>query len=129
MVECPARKLSFSVVSNEKYQIYRFDKKCQIHYVSLQSEEGQAILERLKLDKTDFDSFVFVQGDDYWKKSTAALKLLQFFPFYMKVFYLGYIIPRFIRDYCYDFIASRRKSFAGASCRIGDEQFQKQIIS
>ncbi|HMF71252.1 MAG TPA: DCC1-like thiol-disulfide oxidoreductase family protein, partial [Flavitalea sp.] len=55
----------------------RRDPKGKFKFASLQSESGQTLLEKFGLPKDEFRTFVFVKGDRYFLRSTAALHVLK----------------------------------------------------
>ena len=113
------------------YRIYKLDREKRIFFASLQSEFGQSLLKKHQLPADYIDSIVFVDEEKSWLKSTAGLKLLPYLSRWLLPCYLFYILPAFIRDYFYDLIARNRHRIVKQddSCRIGDHQFKKQIIS
>ena len=67
--------------------IIKRDKKEKFKFASLQSESGQAVLKQFGLPTNDFDSFVFITGDNYFLKSSAVLHVLKELGGIWKVFY------------------------------------------
>ena len=119
-----------ALCSRSVYRIYKLDKNHLIYFASLQSDTGQKLLKKCGLAHDYTDSIVFIDKDKHWIKSTAALKMLPYFKWYMAIFNLFYIIPRSLRDMVYDWIADNRHSLVKEqSCRLGDEAFRKQILS
>jgi predicted DCC family thiol-disulfide oxidoreductase YuxK len=67
----------------------------------------------------EMNTMYFLHKEKLYSKSTAALRinLLLRFP-YPIFFYLGMIIPRFLRDWLYDQIAKRRHTIKNGFCAL-----------
>jgi predicted DCC family thiol-disulfide oxidoreductase YuxK len=88
--------------------IHKQDHKKRFQFYSLTGPEGRQHLDTLDLKKKDLDSVVLISGNQYYTKSTAALKTLYALKNGWSVFYLFMLVPRFLRDAVYDFIAANR---------------------
>src|SRR5688500_12024990 len=51
------------------------DPRGRLKFASLQSESGQELLRRFALPTSDFDTMVLVEGDRYFTRSTAGLRV------------------------------------------------------
>lgn len=100
--------------------IIRRDPKHYFKFASLQSEIGQQLLKRADIDTSQIDSLILVTRDAYFIKSTAALKIALKLRFPWSLSYALIIIPAFLRNIGYDFIAKNRYRFFGKkeTCRI-----------
>ena len=107
------------------------DKQNAFVFAALQSKEGQDILKNFEMSDEYIDSIVLVKNGRLYKKSAAALhvslKLSGLWPL-MGVFS---IIPPFIRDLVYDFIARNRYKWFGRrdECRIPTPDLQAKFLS
>ena len=106
------------------------DKKNVFKFAALQSEKGQEILDYFKLPKDDFDSFVFIENDKVFKKSSAALWIAYKLGGVWKIFYPFIIIPKFIRDFLYNLIAKNRYKLFGKkdACRIPTPELKQKFL-
>lgn len=95
------------VFQHEKYQL--------IYFASLQSEVGQALLEKFQLPKDYIDSLVYIEGDKVFLSSDAAIQISKFLKFPYSLLGIFWIVPRFIRDTVYKFIAKNRYKWFGKS--------------
>lgn len=95
--------------------IIRQDKNKVFRFAALQSEAGQKLLEQYGLPKEKFDSFVLIDNGKVYKSSTAGLRLYSRLPWYWKWTQLFWIVPRFLRDAVYNFIARNRYRWFGKS--------------
>lgn len=105
------------------------DKKENLKLAALQSEQGQLLLKKFNLPTEDFDTFILVENEKYYSKSTAALRIAKHLGGMWKTALILYIIPRFIRDFLYSLIAKNRYSLFGKteSCRIPTESERKRF--
>ncbi|GIT99670.1 hypothetical protein TSL6_01770 [Sulfurovum sp. TSL6] len=105
--------------------LIRIDTQKRFHYTSLQGE----FVKTLTL-KPNIDSIVFYEDGTLYYKSTAILKILRSLGGIWIVTNLFYLIPRVLRDYIYDFIATYRYNIFGKmeSCRMPKEGEQALFI-
>jgi predicted DCC family thiol-disulfide oxidoreductase YuxK len=78
------------------------------------------MLEELQLPREDFETFLLLENGRVFTKSTAALKIIRELDGIWPVLYALMVIPRPIRDTCYDFVARHRYRWMGKStvCRM-----------
>ena len=93
--------------------ILQRDTRGTFRFAALQSEAGQALLRRFKLDQDHFDSVVLVQGDRIFLRSDAPLEIARRLGGLWKLAYGFKIIPRFLRDGVYNWIARNRYRWFG----------------
>lgn len=110
--------------------VIRQDKKQQMRFATLQSDIAQNLLEYYGLSKDNFDSFVFIENGQAYLQSTAALKVLNRLPWYWQWTQLFRVIPKFIRDSVYNFIAKRRYKWFGKkeSCMIPTPEVKSRFL-
>jgi predicted DCC family thiol-disulfide oxidoreductase YuxK len=88
------------------------DKRGVLNFAPLQGATYAKIEDLNK--PTEVSSMVISQGEQLFVKSTAVLRMLQLVGGMWGIFgSLGFVIPRFIRDACYDFVARRRVAWFG----------------
>jgi predicted DCC family thiol-disulfide oxidoreductase YuxK len=106
------------------------DKKKIFRFAALQSGAAQNLLAQYNLAKTDFDSFLLLDKGKVYKYSTAALRLGNRLPWYWKWTQLFWIIPEFIRDGVYRFIAKNRYNWFGKkeACMIPTPEMQSRFL-
>ena len=99
-------------------------------FASLQSEGGQLVLNKFSLPFQDFNSFVLIQGDKIFLKSTATLTILKELGGIWKVFYLFIILPEPIRDFMYSIIAKNRNKLFGKreTCMVPASNLKDRFI-
>ncbi|MGB0522700.1 MAG: thiol-disulfide oxidoreductase DCC family protein [Flammeovirgaceae bacterium] len=107
------------------------DPKGIFKYASLQSPYGESLLTKFGLDTTDYDSFVMVEGDQYYTKSTAALRIAKQLGGLWPLLYSFIIIPKFIRDGVYSLVARNRYKWFGKKdeCMLPSPEVRERFIT
>ncbi len=97
---------------------------------TLQSPPAQQILEQFQLSTDDYETFLLIEHGKLFTKSTAALKILQHLGIPWSLFGIFRMIPRQLRDPCYDFIARHRYRWMGKSdsCRVPTQKELKRFV-
>lgn len=100
------------------------DKNDLFRFADLQSDAGQELLKKFKLSRTSFDTFILIDGENYYAKLTAALMIAGKLKSVVKLFYPFIFLPKPYRDFFYDLIAKNRYKFFGKRdiCRIPTEK-------
>ena len=108
----------------------RHDKKDQLRFAALQSEAGQKLLAAYNLTQEKFDSFILIENGKVYQKSSAALRVFKAFPWYWQVFQVLRIIPNFICNPVYDFIARNRYKWFGKKeqCMIPTPELRSKFL-
>lgn len=106
------------------------DSKRYFRFAALQSETGQSFLSKNGLNVHDFDSLILVEGDTFYRKSSAALRIAKKLDGFWSVFFVFIIIPPFIRDFIYDVIAKNRYKMFGRTdkCRIPTPELKQLFL-
>lgn len=106
------------------------DKNQQFLFASLQSNFGQATLQMHNLDPKNFNSFLLHTPAKIYTKSTAALRVAKHLNGGWPLLYGFIIIPPFIRDAVYNFIANNRYRWFGKkeTCWLPTPQLRKRFV-
>lgn len=88
--------------------IMSYDTGYVFKLASVQSKEGQAILQHFNYPITHFDTMLFINENQAFEKSTAFLNIVSLLPAPIRYLRFFRILPRFLRDFCYDRIALNR---------------------
>ena len=110
--------------------IIKHDKKSVFRFASLQSEFGKRIIEKFDLANKNIDSVMLFENNTIQLKSTAALQIAKRLGGIYSALYVFIIIPRFMRDSIYDFVARNRYRWFGKqeSCMIPKPELKKLFI-
>jgi predicted DCC family thiol-disulfide oxidoreductase YuxK len=93
--------------------VIKHDKKNTLMFASLQSNYGQQILKNNNLPADSFNSFLFLENGKLYTKSTGALRLAKHLKGAWPLLYGFIIVPTFIRDAVYAFVAKNRYKWFG----------------
>jgi predicted DCC family thiol-disulfide oxidoreductase YuxK len=107
------------------------NKKANICFAPLQSEAGQKLLQQYNLPANEMRSFIIIENGIIYKQSTAALKVCRHLRGLWPLCYGFIIIPKFIRDGIYNWIARNRYKWFGMrqSCMIPTPEVKARFIS
>lgn len=110
------------VIKNDKQQCF---KLC-----SVQSPEGQSILNYFKMPTDHFNTMLYVEGNQFFAKSDAFLYVIRKFGMPWRILYLFKIIPKSIRNWLYDRIALNRYSLFGKydSCMLPSPENENRFL-
>lgn len=109
--------------------ILNHEKNGEIHFCALQSEFAKNFFLQLGVSELDLSTFYFWDTKQLSKRSTAALKVLNYLRFPFQLGKIGWIVPRFIRDGIYSFIAKRRMRLAGRFCALPTKEQALRFLS
>lgn len=110
-----------------KFVIER-DKNDRFRFASLQSEKGKELLSKYHL-KPDLSTVVLIKDDWAKTKSSAALFVAKELKGIYQFAFVFMMIPKFIRDWVYDVIATNRKKIMkGDSCIIPTESIKTKFL-
>ena len=93
--------------------IIKRDPTKKFRFASLQSEFGQQVLAQHQLNTDTFDSLVLLEDGKIHQRSTAALRIARQLSGAWPMLYAFIIVPAFIRNAVYNFIARNRYKWFG----------------
>jgi predicted DCC family thiol-disulfide oxidoreductase YuxK len=112
--------------------VIKHDKKNVFMFTALQSEAGQQIIKKYNIDTNKEDSvLLYTPKNGIDSKSTAALKIANDLGFPQSIMTVFFIIPPFIRNWVYDYIAKHRYKWYGKkeSCMIPTPELKSRFLS
>jgi predicted DCC family thiol-disulfide oxidoreductase YuxK len=106
------------------------DKRKTIKFAPLQSDTGKALLQQYGLPENDLRSFLFIENGKIYNRSTAALKVCRYLKNLWPLCYGLIVVPAFIRNAVYDFIAKNRYKWFGQKeeCMIPDADTRARFL-
>ena len=109
--------------------ILKRDPQGYFKFASLQGETGQKLLKKYGI-RTEIDSFVLIENDKSYIKSSAALHVSQNLTQPWKSLVILRFIPPFIRDFLYDIVAKNRYKWFGKieSCMLPLPEWKKRFL-
>ncbi|NJN24569.1 MAG: thiol-disulfide oxidoreductase DCC family protein [Cyclobacteriaceae bacterium] len=110
--------------------VLRHDTKAAFSFASLQSEFAQANLANANGQGIKTDSVVYQDGDRFYYRSDAVLKILEELGSVWQVFLLFKILPKAIRDRLYQFVARHRYQWFGKmdACILPDDKLKGRFL-
>ena len=110
--------------------IIRHDKKNQFLFGSLQGKAGQEYLKKFNLPQDSLNSFMLVEGDTLYTRSSGALRMLKNLGNGWQLFYAFIIVPKFIRDSIYHIIAKNRYKWFGKKeeCWLPNAELEARFL-
>ena len=106
------------------------DKKNVLKFASLQSAYAQNVVPKALLNHEKLDNIIVYTDGKFYDRSIAVLKLCKILGGLFTVFLIGYLLPRFIRDGLYSFIANNRYRWFGITdqCRVPTAELKKRFL-
>ncbi len=93
--------------------LIRFDRHHVFKLVAVQSAEGKALLEWLRMPTDTYETMVLLEGRKAYTRSIAFIRVVMRLPFPWPIAAAYWIVPSFIRDWLYDRIALNRYTIFG----------------
>jgi predicted DCC family thiol-disulfide oxidoreductase YuxK len=111
--------------------IIRHDKKNIFMFASLQSEVGRKILEQYNFPLDELNSFILIENNKAYTRSTGALRVAKKINGLWPLLYGFIIIPKFIRDSIYNWVAGNRYKWFGKkdACMIPTPELKARFLS
>ncbi len=100
--------------------VIQHDPKKQFRFASLQGDYGQQVLKQFQLPSNSLNSFILLKDNQIYTHSTGALKVAKQLSGAWPLLYAFIIVPPFIRNAVYQFIANNRYKWFGKkeSCMV-----------
>lgn len=137
MIDIPSHKklILFDGVCNlcnsSVQYVIKHDKKNMFMFTALQSEAGQQIIKEYKIDTNKTDSILlYTPEQGVVSKSTAAIKIASRLGFPQNLMTVFFIVPPFIRNWVYDYVAKNRYKWYGKkeSCWIPTPELKSKFL-
>ena len=93
--------------------VIKRDPRNVFKFTPLQEKQGVLLLKKHAVDSRKLDSIVLIENGKVYIKSSAALRIAKKLSNLWPLFFVLLIIPSFIRDGVYDFIAKNRYKWFG----------------
>lgn len=112
--------------------IIKRDRDNQFYFASLQSPKGNEVKDEVKtIYGTLPDSIILLKDGKYYLKSDAVLQVAKLIGGIYTIAILAYIVPRFVRNAIYDWVAKRRYKWFGKSdeCVAPDKELVSRFLN
>jgi predicted DCC family thiol-disulfide oxidoreductase YuxK len=109
--------------------IIRHDPSSQIHFAAQQSEAGEKLIKDLAI-KESSNSVLFVKDGLVYYQSDAVIEIAKLLKGWPIIFKYGIIVPRFLRNAIYKFIAANRYAIFGKQdqCMVPKEEDRGRFL-
>jgi predicted DCC family thiol-disulfide oxidoreductase YuxK len=111
--------------------VIKNDPGAYFNFASLQSDAGVALMKKYNLPVlTNPESLVLIEEGKVYQYSTAALRIAHKMKSWHKLLYVFIIIPAFLRNAVYKFIARNRYTWWGRqdSCWLPTPDLKKRFL-
>jgi predicted DCC family thiol-disulfide oxidoreductase YuxK len=110
--------------------IIRQDRHAKFVFAPLQSKPGQQLFQQHNLPSADFDSFVLIDNQKTYLRSSASLHVFKKLPWYWQWTQIFWIVPRPVRDAVYNLVARNRYKWFGKkeSCMIPTPEVKARFL-
>ena len=111
--------------------VIRHDKSEQFIFASLQSDTGKRILSEHSLPESDLKSFILVEENKVYTRSSAALRVAKKLNGILPALYVFMLVPSFIRDGVYNLIAKNRYKWFGRKdeCLLPSPELKARFLN
>jgi predicted DCC family thiol-disulfide oxidoreductase YuxK len=105
------------------------DAREKFRFASLQSTTGKSYLKQFKLT-ADVYSIILIKKERVFDKSSAALEIAKDLSGLWPAFYAFKIVPKYVRDKIYDFVAGHRYKWFGKKdeCMIPTPELKTRFL-
>ncbi len=110
--------------------LIRNDRKARLKFATLQSVEGERLLNNTGINVESLTSIVFFDDGNVYTRSAAALKIAEKLDMPWRAIVILRIIPRTVRDWIYDMIARNRYRWFGRkeTCMVPSPQIMNRFL-
>lgn len=111
--------------------VIKRDSQGLFRFASLQSDYAASALKQFDLEPAQADSIVLLENGKVYQRSTAALRVAKKLKGLWPLLYGFIIVPRFIRDGVYNFIAKNRYKWFGRqeSCWVPTPELKQRFLA
>lgn len=111
--------------------VIKHDPTALFRFASLQGETGKQLLKQYGLPENELNSFVLILDNKAYTRSSAAIIVAKQLTGITKLLYGFIIVPPFIRNAVYGFIAKNRYKWFGKkdSCMIPTAELKSRFLN
>jgi predicted DCC family thiol-disulfide oxidoreductase YuxK len=111
--------------------VIKRDKKKVILFAPLQTDTGEKLLQQYGLPPNNMESFVFIENEKPYTRSTAVLRVCRHLHALWPLCYGFMIVPKFIRDGIYNWTARNRYKWFGTrqECMIPTPDIKARFLN
>ena len=102
-----------------------------LHFASVQSAAGSRLMRQFGLDPEDAKTFVLLEEGLPYVRSEVAIRISRHLRMPWRSLGLVRVVPRFLRDYCYNIVARNRYRWFGRreTCMVPSSAVATRFLS
>ena len=108
------------------------DRRERFQFASLQSDAGKELMRAhgVATPEGDPSSMILIDGGRVYQRSDAALGIAKRLGFPWSLALIAYVVPRFVRDALYDFVARHRYRWFGKkdACMVPTPELRARFL-
>ena len=110
--------------------VYKRDKKGIFKFAWIQDDSAREILRWLAMPENEYNTIVLIKTGKAFFKSTAFLEIVKELNYPWPLLTIGTLIPRPLRDWIYDWVATNRYRWFGRkdACTIPTEPLRSRFL-
>ncbi len=110
--------------------VIKRDRKDVFRFTALQEEVGRGLIDKYGIDPSNTDSIILIENNKAYIKSSAALRIAKSMSGGYPLLFIFMVIPKFIRNWVYDFVARNRYKWYGKkeSCMIPTPELKAKFL-
>ena len=110
--------------------VLNHEKNKNIQFASLQSSIGKKLLQQHAINPNKVDSLVLIINEKVYIKSSGALQLTKYLKGLYPLLFVFIIVPAFIRNAVYDYVARNRYKWFGKSdnCMMPTPELKNRFL-
>lgn len=110
--------------------VIKRDPQGRFRFAALQSEVGQTLLKKANMPTKELSTVVLYENDKFYTHSSVPLRVAKKFGSAWPLLYGLVIVPKFIRDGIYNWIARNRYRWFGKreSCMIPTPELKSRFL-
>lgn len=112
---------------NSSVQFILKKRKSEFYFIPLQSDLAKSILQKFNI-QIEMDTIYFLVNDKIYNKSSAGLQITKHLKNLYPLLFAFYIVPKFMRDWVYNFIAKRRHKLRAGYCALPTVEEKKYFL-
>ena len=107
----------------------QIDKKALLKFAPLQSEAGRTLKEKYKVNSA-IDSIILIDQGKVYTHSDAAIRITKYLRWPSKALYAFIIVPKFIRQPVYKWVAKNRYKWFGKkeNCMVPSPEVKARFL-
>ena len=120
-----------NLCNNSVNYIIRKEKGDSFRFAAIQSDIGQTLIDKYQIDTVKTDSIILIREDEQvYFKSSAVLRIAKDLKFPVNLASIFLIIPGFINNWVYDYVARNRYKWYGKreACMIPTPELKAKFL-